>query len=145
MKRIAILLSAMILAVSASAASRVYELKSPDGKLSVAVEAGESLSYTLSHDGDLLLDKSPLEMRLEDGTVFGGVQPVKKVTRRSVNETLRTVVYKKAQVKDVFNEMTLKFKKFSLIFRAYDDGMAYRFVSHVKTPYNVTQHPHRTA
>ena len=137
MKRIAILLSAMILAVSASAASRVYELKSPDGKLSVAVEAGESLSYTLSHDGDLLLDKSPLEMRLEDGTVFGGVQPVKKVTRRSVNETLRTVVYKKAQVKDVFNEMTLKFKKFSLIFRAYDDGMAYRFVSHVKTPYNV--------
>ena len=76
-------------------------------------------------------------MYLEDGTVFGGAQSVKKVSRRSVNETISAVVYKKAEVKDVFNEMTLKFQKFSVIFRAYDDGMAYRFVSHIKTPYNV--------
>ncbi|MBQ3606860.1 MAG: glycoside hydrolase family 97 protein [Bacteroidales bacterium] len=137
MKRFTILLAAIMFAASAFAASRVYELNSPDGKLSVAVEAGEELAYTLSHDGELLLDKSPLGMYLEDGTVFGGAQPVKKVARRSVNETLQTVVYKKALVKDEYNEMTLKFKKFSVIFRAYDDGMAYRFVSHVKTPYNV--------
>ena len=138
MKRITILIAAMIFAAAAaSAAPRNYELKSPDGKLVVTVEAGEELNYSLSHESDKLLDKSPLGMCLEDGTVFGGAQSVKKVSRRSVNETISAVVYKKAEVKDVFNEMTLKFQKFSVIFRAYDDGMAYRFVSHIKTPYNV--------
>ena len=125
MKRITILIAAMIFAAAAaSAAPRNYELKSPDGKLIVTVEAGEELNYSLSLESDKLLDKSPLGMYLEDGTVFGGAQSVKKISRRSVNETISAVVYKKAEVKDVFNEMTLKFQKFSVIFRAYDDGMA---------------------
>ena len=50
---------------------------------------------------------------------------------------LGTVVYKKDQVRDHFNEMTLKFKEFSLVFRAYDDGVAYHFLSHSKKPFNV--------
>jgi alpha-glucosidase len=74
-----------------------------------------------------------------DGVVFGGVQPVVKATRRSVCETIPTVIYKKSQVENVFNELTLKFKQFSVIFRAYDDGMAYRFVSHLKGEYQIEQ------
>ena len=130
-------LAAALIAVTAFAAPKTYELKSPDGKLSVSVNAGEGIFYTLSHEGDLLLDKSQISMATVQGDLFGGVQPVKKVTRRSVSQTLPTVLYKKAQVKDEFNEMTLKFKKFSLVFRAYDEGMAYRFVSHLTGAYEV--------
>ena len=130
-------LAAALLAVTAFAAPKTYELKSPDGKLSVSVNAGEGIFYTLSHEGDLLLDKSQISMATVQGDLFGGVQPVKKVTRRSVSQTLPTVLYKKAQVKDEFNEMTLKFNKFSLVFRAYDEGMAYRFVSHLTGAYEV--------
>lgn len=129
--------AALLIAVSAFAAPKNYELTSPDGKLSVSVEAGEGISYTLTHGGDLLMKDSHLGMYMTDGTVFGGIQPVKKVSRRSVSSTIPAFMYKKAEVKDEFNEMTLKFKKFSVIFRAYDDGMAYRFVSHLKEPSQV--------
>ena len=130
-------LAAMSLILCASAAPKTYELNSPDGRLKVRVEAGEGLEYSLEHDGDLLLADSHIGMFTTDGVVFGGVQPVAKVARRSVNETIPTIIYKKAEVLDVFNELTLKFKNFSVVFRAYDDGMAYRFVSHLKGSYNI--------
>ncbi len=137
MYRLMTTFAALLIAVSAFAAPKNYELKSPDGKLSVSVEAGEGISYTLTHGGDLLMKDSHLGMYMTDGTVFGGIQPVKKVSRRSVSSTIPAFMYKKAEVKDEFNEMILKFKKFSVIFRAYDDGMAYRFVSHLNEPSQV--------
>ena len=123
--------------VSAAAASKHYELKSPDGDLVVSIEAGEGISYSLTHGEDLLLDKTGISMTTVEGVLFGGIQPVKKVSRRSVSETIETVVYKKAEVKDEFNEITLRFKQFSVVFRAYDDGMAYRFISHLKGQYRI--------
>ena len=132
-------LAIALVSLSAFAAPKTYRLNSPDGKLSVTVEAGEGISYTLSHEDDLLLDKTMISMATTRGDLFGGVQPVKKVSRRSVSQTIPAILYKKAEVKDEFNEMTLKFKQFSLIFRAYDDGMAYRFVSHLKDTYQIEQ------
>ena len=137
MKRLTTTLAALLVAVSAFAAPKNYDLKSPDGKLCVSVEAGEGISYTVSHGGDLLLDKTAISMTTMQGEVFGGTQPVRKVSRRTVSQTIPAIIYKKAEVKDEFNEMTLRFKKFSLVFRAYDDGMAYRFVSHLKDAYQI--------
>lgn len=137
MRKLITTLAVMLTMLCASAAPRSYDLTSPDGRLKVVVEAGEGISYSLEHGGDMLLADSHIGMYTTDGVVFGGVQPVQKVTRRSVNETISTVIYKKSQVENVFNEMTLKFNKFSVIFRAYDDGMAYRFVSHLKGQYNI--------
>ena len=137
MRKLITTLAVMLTMLCASAAPRSYDLTSPDGRLKVVVEAGEGISYSLEHGGDMLLADSHIGMYTTDGVVFGGVQPVQKVTRRSVNETISTVIYKKSQVENVFNEMTLNFKKFSVIFRAYDDGMAYRFVSHLKGQYNI--------
>lgn len=137
MKKIIFLTIALFAACSASAAPKEYGLSSPDGKLKVSVEAGEGLFYSLSHEGDVLLERSLIGMYMTDGTVFGGIQPVRKVTRRSVDQKISTVLYKKAEVIDRYNEMTLRFKHFSLVFRAYDDAMAYRFVSHLKGRYEV--------
>ena len=139
MKRLFFILFIAFLSVVTTSAAIVksYQLTSPDGRLRVTVSAGDGLSYTLEHDGDMLLDKSPISMFMTDGTVFGGVQPVKKVSRRSVDQNISPVIYKKSVVRDNFNEVTLNFKTFSLVFRAYDDGMAYRFVSHLKESYEV--------
>lgn len=139
MRKLMTTLAVMLSIISASAANKTYELKSPDGRLKVNIEAGEGLGYSLEHDGDLLLDDSHIGMYTTTGEVFGGIQSVQKVTRRSVNGTIPTVIYKKAQVEDVYNELILKFKRFSVIFRAYDDGMAYRFVSHLKGQYEIEQ------
>ena len=139
MQKLMTILAVILMTVSAAAASKHYELKSPDGRLKVNIEAGEGLGYSLEHDGDLLMKDSHIGMYTTTGVVFGGVQSVQKVTRRSVNETINAVVYKKAWIDDVYNEMTLRFKHFSVVFRAYDDGMAYRFVSHLKGQYEIEQ------
>ena len=137
MRKLITTLAVMLIFFCASAATKSYELKSPDGRLRVCVVTGDGIEYSLEHDGDLLMTDSHIGMFTTAGDVFGGVQPVVKVTRRSVSETISTVIYKKAQVENNFNEMTLKFKKFSVVFRAYDDGMAYRFVSHLKDQYDI--------
>lgn len=120
-----------------SAASRNYELTSPDGRLCVCIEAGESLSYSLSHDGILLVDGSSVGMKMTDGTFFDGGSAVRKASRRSVSQQIRPQVYKKSEIADEFNELTLNFSRFSLVFRAYDKGMAYRFISVLKGEYEV--------
>ena len=135
MRKLITTLAAALAAICAFAAPKSYELKSPDGKLVVKVDA--DLCYTLTHDSDLLLDKSGIAMYMADGTAFGEGSKPAKVSYRSVDQTIGAEIYKKSQVKDHFNEMVLKYKNFSVIFRAYDDGMAYRFVSHLKKPYQV--------
>lgn len=137
MHRLLTTLAAALMVISAFAAPKDYVLRSPDEKLLVTIETGNGISYTLKHDGDLLLDRSEIGMYMTDGTIFGGYLNVKKASTRTVSETIKAIMYKKAEIKDEFNELTLKFKDFSLIFRAYDDGMAYRFVSHKEEAYNV--------
>ncbi len=81
---------------------------------------------------------SPIFMKLTDGTAFGLNPKVKKISRRSVNETIYPPIYKKKSIKDQFNELTIDSKGgYSLVFRAYEDGAAYRFVSELKKPFMV--------
>ena len=130
--------AAMVLAASASAAApKEFELSSPDGKLNVSVEVGETVTYSLSHDGTVLLDPSQVSMTLADGTVYGVDSRFLGKKTRAVDEDITTRNYKKAVVEDRFNELTLRFKGFNIIFRAYDDGMAYRFVSLAGSPFKV--------
>ena len=46
--------------------------------------------------------------------------------------------YRANELRDHYNELTLRFKKaWNVEFRAYDDGIVYRFVSRAKKPFNV--------
>lgn len=137
MYKLMTILAAVLMTMSMNAQPSDYVLVSPDGKLQVMVETGDGIHYSLVHDGDLLVGRSEIGMYMTDGSLFGGLEPVKKASTRGVDQTIKATLYKKAEIKDKFNELTLKFAEFSLIFRAYDDGMAYRFVSHKEDPYNV--------
>ena len=131
------LLICLMSCVYTQAASKQHVLTSPNGKLTAVVESGESLQWTLSYDGQQLVAPSAISMTLEDGTVYGGAAKVSRESRRSVERTIYAQIYKKTQVQDKYNELTLKFKNYSLVFRAFDDGFAYRFVSHSKVPFKV--------
>ena len=127
-----------ILLLSAfTATAKTYSVESPDGRLQVEVSTGERLTYCVSLCEDKLVQESEIAMILSDGTVYGGDAKVKKVSRRSVDEDLFSSFYKKSKIENEFNEMTLKFSDFSLVVRAYDDGAAYRFISHSKNPFIV--------
>lgn len=131
-KRVIFLAAAILGAAFPSfAKNRDYQVSSPDGHITASVTVGENISYTVSRDGQTLITPSTISMNLSDGIVFGQNDKVRKTMRSSFDETFPTVAYKKAEVRDNYNQILLNFKEFSLIFRAYDDGVAYRFVSNL--------------
>ena len=70
--------------------------------------------------------------------VTGKDAKVKRVKRRSVDEDIFPPLYRKDKIENEYNEMTISFKDgYSLIFRAFEDGMAYRFASDMSKPFNV--------
>ncbi|MCD7971586.1 MAG: glycoside hydrolase family 97 protein [Candidatus Azobacteroides sp.] len=119
-------------------AQQEFTLSSPDGKVSVKVELGQQLQYSVYHENDMLVHSSPIALHLSDGTTWGENPKLSSSGTREFSQVIEAPVYKRKQVKDNFKELTLKFKgNYAVIFRAYNDGVAYRFVSDMKKPYMV--------
>lgn len=123
------LLFLMTLLCSVVLSAKEYELLSPDGKLSVHISAGERLLWSVTRGDDLLIAPSEASLKLTDGTVYGSGTKFRKALRRSVDQVVQVQNFKRSEVRDSFNELTLAAKNFDFIFRAYDDGVAYRFVT----------------
>ncbi len=122
--------------LSLSAADKKIQVMSPDGRLTVNITSGKTLSYSVYYDGDELLSPSQIKMQLADGTVYGGGK-LQKFTRSSADNTFKTIAYKRAEVRDHYNQIVLSYKHCDVIFRAYDDCAAYRFVSKSKKDFKV--------
>ena len=137
MKKILTTIFTATIALCAIAAPKTYVALSPDGKLKVNVTEGKNIAYTLTYDGTQLISPSPISMSLADGSIYGGTMKAKKALLKSVDESIKTVAYKKASVKDHYNELTLQYATFDLKFRVYDDGMAYRFISKAAEPFTI--------
>lgn len=122
------------LIVSASVASYAgsYTVVSPDKLITVKVETGKELTWSVTRSGETLIAPSAIGLDIEGAKVQPGVNPkVKNVSRRAVNDVLHPVVPTKfSDVRDNYNELTLKMNgDYSVQFRAYNNGVAYRFVT----------------
>jgi alpha-glucosidase len=124
----------------ARARAESHELKSPDGRISVRIETDKRIRYSVSLDGRLLTGPNPLSMTLGDGRVLGENARQVKADRQKVKDTIvPPVKIKNAVIDDVFNELTLTFAgSYFVVFRAYDDGLAYRFGISEAGPVTVT-------
>lgn len=119
--------------------AKEYTLSSPDGHLRLTVDAGKRLTWSLMHDSTKVIAPSPISLSISDGKVLGASPRVKKVSTRKVDTSFATPFYKKSEVKDVYNELTLRLSDgLSVIFRAYDDGAAYRLSLDGKGAHRVT-------
>ena len=119
------------------AAPKSYELSSPDGTVRTVVTVGEDVNYSVWKNSDRLLNPSVISMDLMDGSSYDASVKLQKVERSTVDNTLDALFYKKDKVREDYNELKLRFRTYDLIFRAYDAGVAYRFVSKSKAPFKV--------
>lgn len=120
-------------------AQKKYTLKSPDGKLQAEVTVGSDIRFSLNHEGTEIMAPSRIQMSLKDGLALGGDAKVRNVSTKAVSQLIPSPVYKKNEVKDVYNETVISFRgNYGLIFRLYDDGMAYRFETKMKNEIYVT-------
>ena len=136
MKTLKVLILCVLCAFSAQA-QKQYSLTSPDGKLKTNITTGKQLTYDITFHNQQVLEASPLSMTLDNGEVWGENDKVSKVTRKSINGKISTPLYRANEIVENYNELTLQFKDFNVVFRAYDDGIAYRFVNKGKKPFNV--------
>lgn len=132
MKHNLLLLLFLSIAFSISAQKKA-ELQSPNGEIKVSLSISDKIYYTISYSNDVLLEKNHLSLNLGNETL--GLNPkLSGQKANKVNEVLTPVVpLKYSSVKNQYNSLLLTFKgDYSVEFRAFDDGIAYRFVTNKK-------------
>ncbi len=129
MRRIVFVLLLMAGFVNMSAEE--YTLTSPDGKLKIGIQTDEVLTWEIEYDGTTVILPSGIWMETDKGD-FGLNMEVEKTKEAQVSESFDTPFYKKASVKDEYKELILKCDGYRVVFRAYNDGAAYRFESDMK-------------
>ncbi len=113
-------MTALCLAAAVSVTAKDYTVTSPDGTITAKIMIDNNLSWSLTMDGQQLIAPSEISMTLEDGTVYGAGKCKVKKTAEEDN-----------------NGLVLKFKNYDLLFKVFDEGAAYRFVSKSKTAFKV--------
>ena len=113
-------------------AQNKLELISPNGELKVSLNLSDKIYYSIDYNGDVLLKDNTLQLALRN-QVLGENPKLRRQKRTSVDEQLTPIVpLKYAKVNNRYNQLLLTFKDYSVEFRAFDDGVAYRFITSQK-------------
>lgn len=109
-------------------ANRTISLKSPNNKIEVKVSLNDDIHYSVWHSGQKLLDESKIALELSDGIVLGKTPKLIICKTKLFNEKIVSPFYRNQSFTTEYNEANLKFKgNFGIIFRVYNEGVAYRF------------------
>lgn len=120
------------------AQQKSYTVISPDNKVKVTLNAGKQISWSLSYNGSEIIQPSVAAIRLEGGEVLGSDVKVNSDKTLTVNSKFEAYHYKKKFIIENYRQLTLNCKGgYSFIVRAYNDGMAYRFVLNKTQPVKV--------
>ena len=114
-------------------AQKSYQLVSPNGEIKVSVSVSDKISYNIAYGQETLLENGTMQMQLGK-QVLGENPRLSKASTQSVDETIRPVIpFKFSNIRNHYNQLLLKFSgNYSVEFRAFDDGVAYRFISNKK-------------
>lgn len=143
MKIHTIFATALTVALSVSSCSKqsgeVFTLTSPDGKLELSVQKDSAgiWEYTFAGNKEKLIKGSRLGyMSVSQGIIPSAEWPV-SVSEQGHERIWKPVWGKREEVKDHYNELTLTFAApegqqgldtLKIVFRAYNDGLAFRYV-----------------
>jgi alpha-glucosidase len=133
LKALLVLFFMLLFAASYAQSEKIYHVKSPDGKIDLTITAGKTVSWSVKHEGTEVILPSAVSMALDNGETLGKNAVVKSAKNVSVSGEISTPIYKKDKVKDNYNQLALTFRDdYGLMFRAYNDGAAYRFFTQKK-------------
>jgi len=128
-------LSILLMFAFSAFAGKAYNVSSPDGKIKADISVGNDLSYSVTFDGKPVISESTLSMTLSNGTIWGKNPKVAKVSKKSLNTKIPSPFYRADKLDENYNSTTINFKGgWGVEFRAYNDGIAYRFISSQKSP-----------
>jgi alpha-glucosidase len=111
--------------------AKEYNLFSPDKKIEVRINVDDKIFFSVYYDGNELISPSSVSLKLGDGTILGKNPLVFNIQERTVENAIYPVIRQKSEkIIDHYNELKCVFKRnYSLVFRAYNNGVAYRFLT----------------
>ena len=112
---------------------------SPDKKNLITVklnpEKDNALFYSVANQGNIIIADSPLGMTFENQEPFQAGLKIVSAQQKEVNEPWKPVYGERNQYSNHYNETTINlkeiktpFRSFSIIVRAYNEGVAFRYV-----------------
>jgi alpha-glucosidase len=137
------LLGFMFIGAGRADAGGPLELKSPDGNLSVTFELkenpqpylpGERAYYHIAYQGTEILRDSPLGLDFKDSSALDHDFEVTNASRESHDSSWQNDFGDRREVRDHYNQLIVSLRergephrRVDLIFRAYDQGIAFRY------------------
>lgn len=128
MRKVVLQIICCLLALNVQAQKNI-ELFSPDGNIKLALNISDEISYTISCEDVILLENNRLQLELNN-EVLGEHPHLQGQRKWNVKEMLNPVVpLKFSTIENEYSQLLLDFKGgYSLEFRAFNDGIAYRFI-----------------
>lgn len=117
----------VILLVSCAKVPDTVVIGSPDGRISLVVETGDTIRYSVLYDGKTVVSPSAISMLLEDGTVLGVGSEVCRLDTGSGAETIESPFWRQSEISEEWNYADLISDGWSISFRVFDEGVAWRF------------------
>jgi len=129
-----LLLSLLFVFITSYAVAKEYKIVSPDNKISLTVNVGNDIKWSASREGKEIINNSRIALILGNGKVLGENEKVRKAAVSQLNDVIKPVVAnKRSEIIDNCNILKIAFNSgFALQFRAYNDGVAYRFETFFK-------------
>lgn len=134
MKTIPCFCISILLVIVHQVSAQHYDIKSPDGNIQISVDNSDTILWSASLNGNVIIEKAEVGMDFSSHTDFGTNPNVKTHTIKKVSETIYPVVpHKDSKIKDEYTELSITYRgHYKLNFRAYNDGVAYQFIDEAK-------------
>ncbi|WP_346858328.1 glycoside hydrolase family 97 protein [uncultured Draconibacterium sp.] len=128
-----ILFSVLIVLLSLVASATNYVLTSPDGNIIVNVSVDNEISYSVSFNGEKIIDPSTHGFTFKQAPPLGNKLEVLSFKEYSTDETWTPVLKRFDRIRNNYKALQIetqetKFpqRKMTLEFRAFNDGIAFR-------------------
>jgi alpha-glucosidase len=130
-----LLISVLIMSAAFSQTEPIHSISSPSGIIEIQFELTNGKpSYSVNSNEQSVILSSALGFELQGDPDLDGPFSVEFKEERSVDEIWSQVWGEKEQIQNNFNELKIglletdgKMRKLTIVFRAYDDGIGFRY------------------
>lgn len=108
-------------------------LHSPDSLFTAIVNTGDSIYYSVHYKGKEIIKPSIIGLDIQFGLNKVELSTIiEKVNYNNYQGNIFPLYGKYSELDDSYNEIIIDFNLYYLVFRAYNEGVAYRFITKIE-------------
>ncbi len=112
--------------------NKTFDVASPNGNVKLHIAFANTIEWSVRLKDQTVIEPSSVSLQLQNETLGNNAMVTSSKTE-SINQSIAAINYIKATIPDHYNQITLRCKgDWGLVFRVYDDAVAYRFFTQKK-------------